>query len=317
MAGGSDFDQQVALGLMTDAQDQDSFRQLVQRMSPQARLVRSWKLTGGVSAQVTALEVEGLDGQTKKLIVRQHGEIDRAHNPHIARDEFRLLQIALAHGLNVPKWYYLDESCDLFPTPLLVIEFVDGETVFDPSNRAEYLAQMATELAHIHRVHCPSDLSFLQKQDNGFGERPAVLDNSLSEDRIRDTLESAWPLAESNKPVLLHGDYWPGNILWKDGQLATVIDWEDARVGDPLADLANCRLELLWALGVDAMIEFTERYRSMTSIDFTNLPYWDLCAALRPCGKLSDWGLDAETEQRMRERHGLFVDQAIENLPDN
>jgi aminoglycoside phosphotransferase (APT) family kinase protein len=34
-------------------------------------------------------------------------------------------------------------------------------------------------------------------------------------------------------------------VLWRDGRIVAVIDWEDAQVGDPLADLANTRLELL------------------------------------------------------------------------
>ncbi len=34
-------------------------------------------------------------------------------------------------------------------------------------------------------------------------------------------------------------------MLWKDGQLVAVIDWEDAPLGDPLADVANSRLESL------------------------------------------------------------------------
>ena len=58
------------------------------------------------------------------------------------------------------------------------------------------------------------------------------------------------------------------------------------------------------------MEDFTDGYHSRTTIDLTNLPYWDLCAALRPCDKLSTWGLDAATERRMRERHALFVTQA-------
>ena len=57
-------------------------------------------------------------------------------------------------------------------------------------------------------------------------------------ERIRDMLASAWPFPRPNPPALLHGDYWPGNILWKDGRLAAVIDWEDACLGDPLVDLA-------------------------------------------------------------------------------
>jgi aminoglycoside phosphotransferase (APT) family kinase protein len=38
---------------------------------------------------------------------------------------------------------------------------------------------------------------------------------------------------------VLHGDYWPGNVLWRDGRLVGVIGWEEAAFGDPLADLAN------------------------------------------------------------------------------
>jgi aminoglycoside phosphotransferase (APT) family kinase protein len=299
---------------MPDALQEEAFQQWVQSIDPRMMLVRAWGLAGGVSAEITALEVEQPDGKRVKLIVRRHGEVDRTHNAHIARDEFRLLQVAQSHGLATPKPYYFDESRELFPTPLLVIEYVEGETEFVPADLSDFVAQIAEQLAKIHGVPCSPELSYLPNQDKGFGDRADPLDVSLGEARIRDALESAWPLVQENSAVLLHGDYWPGNILWKDGQVAAVIDWEDARVGDPLADLANCRLELLWALGEAAMTGFTERYRSLTSINFTNLSYWDLVVALRPCGRLSGWGLDAETEQRMREQHGWFVDQAITQL---
>lgn len=45
--------------------------------------------------------------------------------------------------------------------------------------------------------------------------------------------------------------------MWRDGQLAAVIDWEDAQLGDPLADVANARLEILWAFGIEAMLRFS------------------------------------------------------------
>jgi aminoglycoside phosphotransferase (APT) family kinase protein len=277
-------------------------------------LLRTWSLTGGVSAQVTGLEIEHPDGHDSKLIVRRHGNVDLTHNPHIARDEFRLLQIAQTHGLAAPRPHYVDESCDLFPTPVLVIDFIDGETDFAPTDFDGYLSQMATQLARIHAVPGSPDLAFLPRQDKGFGERPAMLDTSMGEDRIRDALESAWPLTQTNPSTLLHGDYWPGNILWHDGHLAAVIDWEDAHVGDPLSDLSNARLEILWAFGPDASRAFTDHYTALARRDFTNLPYWDLCASLRPCGKLRGWDLDAPTEQRMRDRHAIFTGRAIDAL---
>jgi prepilin-type processing-associated H-X9-DG protein len=299
---------------MPDTLQDEPFRQLVRRFDPEATLLRTWPLKGGVSAQVTGLEIKRADGRPSKLIVRRHGNVDLSHNPHIARDEFRLLQIAQSHGLAAPRPHYVDESCDLFPTPVLVIDYVDGETEFAPSDLSGYLSRMATQLARIHGVPDSPDLTFLPRQDKGFGERPDVLDTAMSEDRIRDTLEATWPLAQTNPPTLLHGDYWPGNILWQDGHLAAVIDWEDARVGDPLSDLGNTRLEFFWAFGPDAMRDFTNHYTSQTALDLTNLPYWDLCAALRPCGKLSDWGLDEPTERRMRALHSLFVSSAIDGM---
>lgn len=308
---------------MTKSKEDQKFEQLVQRIDSQGKLLRIWELKGGVSAQVTAFEMECSDGQTKKMIVRRHGEVDLKQNPHVAADEFKLLQILQSVELPTPTPYYLDPSDVVFSTPCIVIEFIEGQTEFVPSNLTDFIIQLATNLAKIHSVDCSNlDVSFLPEQEKIYidklRKRPATLDESLGEGRIRDTLESVWPLAQQNKSVLLHGDFWPGNTLWKDGQLVAVIDWEDAALGDPLADVANSRLEILWAFGVDAMNDFTHQYQSMmTTIDFTNLPYWDLCAALRPASKISEWGLDESTEKTMRERHKLFVNQAFEKLYHN
>ena len=300
---------------MTDPIPLDHLQRLVRQTFPHGTVRRAWRLTGGVSAEVTAIEVERPDGPPTRLVVRRHGDADRERNPHVARDEFNLLRIAQAHGLAVPEPYHLDESRDLFPTPVLVTEFVEGDTELAPSDLADYVSQAAAQLAKIHGVPDAPDLSFLPRLGRGFGERPAQLDASLDEGRIRDALEAAWPLSGGNEPVLLHGDFWPGNLLWRDGALVAVLDWEDAHVGDPLADLADARLEYLWAFGRDAMREFTDRYRAATTVDFAHLPYWDLCAALRPCSKLSGWGLDAPIERRMRDRHAHFVAQALATLP--
>lgn len=294
-----------------DMDDDEAFRRLVARVLPGGSVVRRWTMTGGVSALVTGLEVARGDGERVKLLVRRHGEVDWTFNPRIARDEFRLLEIARAHGVAAPKPWYVDESGEV---PCLVVEYIEGETVFDPRDVGGWVTQAAAGLARIHHVKDSDGLGFLPRQDKGFGEQAAALDVSLDEERIQDTLEPAWPLTQVNPPVLLHGDYWPGNWLWSNSILVAVIDWEDARTGDPLADLGNCRLELLWSSGIEAMDAFTTHYRALTGVDVTNLPYWDLVAALRPCGKIADWGLDEQTEARMRERHRWFVSRAIDAI---
>jgi hypothetical protein len=43
---------------MTKAKEDNRFEQVVQKLDPHSKLLHTWKLKGGVSAQVTALEVE-------------------------------------------------------------------------------------------------------------------------------------------------------------------------------------------------------------------------------------------------------------------
>jgi aminoglycoside phosphotransferase (APT) family kinase protein len=304
---------------MADSKADNKFEEVVQKFEPQSMLMRTWKLKGGVSAQMTSIEIERPDGCTKKMIVRQHGEVELKHKPHIAADEFKLLRLLHSVGLAAPEPYYLDQSGVIFSTPYIVIEYIEGEPILAPKNVADFIPQLARQLFRIHEVYCSKlDVSFIsqhaERAAETLGERPEKVDEALDEGRIRDVLEATWPFHQQNASVLLHGDFWPGNILWRDGQLVGVIDWEDAALGDPLADVANSRLEILWAFGIEAMQSFTHHYQSMTPVDFTNLPYWDLYAALRRIYQIAGWGLDEMTEKAMRERLRWFVSQAFLNI---
>ena len=302
---------------MTAASDDHPFERVVHKLDPQSTLLRASALKGGISARVTALEIERPDGLTQKLLVRQHGEVDRAHNPQIAADEYRLLSLLHSAGLAVPRPYAVDQSGEIFPTPYIVIEYIEGEPEFAPAHMADFLLQFATQLSRIHRIDGSiPDVAFLPKIENRYAQllkKPlASVEESEAVARIRAVLDAAWPLPQRNPSVLLHGDFWPGNLLWRDRQLVGVIDWEDAALGDPLADVANSRLELLWAFGIDAMQRFTEQYLALTTFDYTNLPYWDLYAALRLAG-FAGWAADASAEQRMRARHRWFISKALQN----
>lgn len=310
--------------MMTNPQ---RFTSLVQSLAPGSTLLCARALTGGVSAQVTALEIQQADGSPQKVVVREYGAADLSRDPQIAEHEFRLLRHLRLAGLPVPEPLAFDQSGALLPTSCIVIEFVEGETngetAFAPADLDDALRQLATLLAHIHQV--PVDtLGFLPNRTEIVAERlrqrPAQLDESLDEGRIRAALEPVFPPPQRNPTCLLHGDYWLGNILWSAarprgaGQIAAVIDWEDAALGDPLADLATARLELVFAFGMDAMQAFTRHYQAQTELDDANLPVWDLYAATRPAFELGKWAGDPETERRWRVGHAAFVAQALSHL---
>lgn len=296
----------------------DNLRQLAQRIYPASRFVSSRRMTGGVSAQVTAFELELEDGSRKRLVLRQYGAADVASNPDVAATEYELLKRLHDHGLLVPEPHFYDSSRRWFPGPILVTDFVEGGPVFDPPDINAFMEQLTAQLLAIHQAgEAIGDLSFLPQRlplpPTDLRERLLMVDAELRVDEVEHLLVDQ--LAPSgNAATLLHGDYWPGNVLWQYGQVVAVIDWEDAQTGDPLADIANCRLELLWGFGSTAMEEFTEGYRAESDIDLTSLPYWDLCIAVGPAANYASWTDDLEITERRRQRLHWFIGQALRKL---
>jgi aminoglycoside phosphotransferase (APT) family kinase protein len=307
-----------------------NYEQLAQKLFPGSRLLRTWSLKGGISAEMTALELERPDGGTSKMIVRRPSARTLRRNPHAAQEEFELLRLTRSLDLATQTPYYLDQSGEIFSTPYLVIEYVEGQPEFAPADPADFTLQLAAQLAKIHSVdRSKLDLPSLSRPAKGFaeavGELSPHIDASFDVEPIRATLAAAWPIEQRNAPALLHGDYWPGNLLWRDARLVAVIDWEDAALGDPLIDLAISRLDILWIFGAEAFESFTQSYTSLMRIDYANLPYWDLYAALRLARlaglDLADWvaffppfGRPDITEQTLLMHYRRFVRQAFEKL---
>jgi aminoglycoside phosphotransferase (APT) family kinase protein len=288
-------------------------------MDADAVLLRAWALEGGTSAEATALEIGKSDGTIEKLVVRRHGPRDLAANSHVAAEEFRLLQVLKSHGLVVPTPRHVDERGTVLASPFVVVDFIEGTHEIAPGELPAVIRHMADFLAALHRVDADDPtLAFLSRQDIYVAELlsapPDHLDEALSEGRVRAALAALCPPPRHNGTAVLHGDFWPGNILWRDGRLAAVIDWEDAASGDPLADLAVARLDLLWTFGPEAMDDFTAAYLGLAAIDSTAVPWWDLWAALRPAGKLDGWGLEPAEQSAMVDQHRWFVARAIDEL---
>lgn len=303
---------------------------VVHHFDPTATLRASWPLKGGVSAQMTALEIARGDGTVERIILRQPGLHVQAQK---AQAEFRILQWVQTIGVKAQRPLLLDESGDILPRPYLLIGYIEGAPDYAPADPIRYAEQVAIQLAALHNTEAhnteahwraPFDLYALPRQadrlDALIRQAPATLDDSLMERPIRQLLGAVWPLSASTT-VLLHGDFWPGNLLWRAGELVAIIDWEDAEVGNPLADFAITRLDLLWILGPAAMHAFSVRYRQLTAFDFGDLPYWDLVAALRPASRLAEWaavwpdlGRPDMTVASMTAAHRAFVEAAMAKL---
>ena len=297
----------------------DSFQQIVTLVEPGARLVRHWSLDGGISCTMTGLEIERPSGERHKLVVRQVGKWSFENYPESVHNERALLLHLGDHGIPVARPRYADTSNTLLERPFLVLDYVEGSTDLTTADRIGRATKMADQLAEIHLLD-PVDPVFAFMKPSKVNIRPENQppDEDLQETKIHLYLSKLFPEVEENPYSFRHGDFWPGNVLWKDGELAAVIDWEETSIGDPLFDVSLTRLDVLWAYGEPAMHAFTERYQSRRHINYDFLPFWDLRISLRPMKNISNWassfppmGRPDVTAASMTAGHRWFVDQAI------
>lgn len=296
------------------------FARILEHGFPGCRISEVCELGGGVSARAARVELVLADGSTRRVVVRRPREANPQATRRLLSAEHTLLARCQSFGIAAPEPYFVHEQ-----EGAIVVAYTEGEIDLSHAGLAEKLPQMARELARIHEIGA-GELgvglleSRRERAERDVLELPTSLDAALNEAEVRAQLRALWPWPQPNPDVLLHGDYWPGNLVWREGRLVAVIDWEEAALGDPLADLAIARLDVLWAFGEDAMRSFTESYRACTRIDWTLLPQWDLWAALRPMSRLAVWApayatpalaRPDVTEASMQRDHQRFVEQAL------
>ena len=294
----------------------DGFAIIARRLG--GRLQRHWTLHGGVSANVVALELALPDGAVRQVVVRQHGATDwKPGESNVTANEYALLHGLADAGLPVPRPLMVDVSGEVLPRGFLVLPFVAHEP--EGPSVALQVERMAGFLSRLHALEAAS-LDIASALPRRVDPVAGVLEY-LPEgfDAARRLLSSGRALPALPEPqVLLHGDFWPGNILWRDQRIAAVIDWEDAAIGDPLADVAGCRVELLWHAGEDARNAFTGHYRRASGqvLDQARLAAWELYVASSGLAYMDRWGLEEAIETRMRQRTQQCLESAIRRLLD-
>jgi hygromycin-B 7''-O-kinase len=171
-----------------------------------------------------------------------------------------LQNLALDPSIPVPK---VRASGDLlvgssdWNWPYVVLSRVPGRVLaedwptLDTLTRARVLREVGAIVSKIHRV-APSALvgetfrkvwargfaSFLERQLDGL-RLARELDAVAIADEARSMAISptgpAWP-------VLLHGDLSPDHVLVEGGHVVGLLDFGDAKLGDPLYDFVGIRL---------------------------------------------------------------------------
>lgn len=240
------------------------------------------------------------DDSPYKVVVRRYkvfGDYDRGEK---ARREFKTFQLLNRHNVPAPVALFLDDTGMLLSIPGIVTRFVEGSLMMDaPTDPLDWARKLARTLAKIHSIPCgEEEQRFLLK---GNSEALWFLNHDAPPKYMQEYPGGAdvWRLLKNlhakfqpDAPALMHIDYWSGNILWHENEIAAVIDWEEAAYGDPAYDAAYARMNMILMGLPDVADEFISVYVSQTGRMLKNLNFWELAASARPMTDPVDWKVD-------------------------
>ena len=215
-------------------------------------------------------------------------------DPERATADFHGLRIARKHGIPAPEPLYLDRTGELLGIPGIVSGFIEGEQISRPEDVRSWAADIARMLLRVHDA------------------RPSVEDRAHIYDGrwmglyfLRDSWPETMaghpltpPISEAVlelraglrrvRPVFLHMDYWPGNILWRCGRISGLVDWDAASYGDPALDVGYFRMNMYLRGIKEAADIFLDCYESESG-PVENLGFWELACAARPLPAPALW----------------------------
>jgi aminoglycoside phosphotransferase (APT) family kinase protein len=98
----------------------------------------------------------------------------------------------------------------------------------------------------------------------------------------------------------------PGNVLWRREKVSGVVDWVNASIGSPWADVGHCRVNLADRFGQPAAERFLDAYRAVSGRRDAYHPYWDISAAIG--------GLDESCDTEPSPGDERFLADAVSKL---
>jgi aminoglycoside phosphotransferase (APT) family kinase protein len=211
----------------------------------------------------------------------------------------------------VPLGADLDGRWSKHPTSL--ISRLDGRPDITPSDPERWARELGRALASAHAV--PGER---------LAELPSVFDRSGGSQEIlagplAAEVRSRWSQVVASPEVLTHGDYWSGNVVWRDGRLTGIVDWSGGARGPRGFDLGWCRLDLVLLFDERIADDFLAAYEAGIGEAVGELRLWDCWAAARSHDTVASWvpnylplGRPDLDEDELRRRHAQWTERLRE-----
>lgn len=203
-----------------------------------------------------------------------------AEEPDLAAHEAAALDEACKAGLPAPELVAYASDDVGFGVPVVLMSWLEGAIDLCPADVQDWLANLAAQLAAIHQHRAQN----LRWRYRSWVDRAALAIPNWT------TIPAVWQRAIERvqeappdyRPVLIHRDYHPANILWRNGSISGVVDWVSACRGPAGVDVAHCRTNLALMFGPALAEQFLDLYSAIAG-GFEYNPYWDIDSILDVC----------------------------------
>ena len=271
------------------------------------------------------LDIERANGTRRKVSLRRFERDHRYSTPDHVAHEYRILQLVEEAGIPAPRPVLLDAPGRLFGVPAMVLTYLQGRPLYMPKNVASWADQLAAQLIKIHSTaDMQIDLSWLslfdrERMRNEIGRREEAAQGEPLTREVQAVLKAEIGRIRWPEPTFVHGDFWPGNTVWRYGQLVGVIDWTNAELGDPRVDVSQCRTDIAFSLSQGEADAFLEAYQTQAVQALRDVWYFDLFRGLGALLHYESWlegyhdaGLTNITSSLARSRIEIFLRAALD-----
>jgi aminoglycoside phosphotransferase (APT) family kinase protein len=205
--------------------------------------VERWTvLRGGMSSAMYRLDLA--DDAATQLVLRCYVRPDvNEEEPDLASREAAALTVAATADVPTPDLVAVDPNGAAAGVPLVLMSYLPGNVVWDPKAPRPWLTRLAELLPTIHEADPIGDnvgRYFNYEQQSyappKWAAKPMVWEHAIE--------LFHGPVPEQAR-CFIHRDFHPGNVLWRRGKVAGVVDWQSACVGPPSVDIGHCRANFL------------------------------------------------------------------------
>lgn len=291
----------------------DRLLEYLHRQLPSADGLALSRLSGmpaGASNETLALDLDVECAKrrfTVPLVFRPQRR-DGILAPYDVGRQFRVMRALAATAVPVPAVMWHEPTGQVLGTPFFFMERVSGETLplFWYGGRSPRLEAVAAALATVHAVDWQTaGLGFLLPA-GATAALPSALECDLAQWKAKAAavgldrhgeLVALGSFLAANEPAdarhgLLHGDPNPGNYLLRGDDVAAVVDWEVAAIGDQRSDLGfyAALLTVFGGMGPDGgRTVLSEAYEGITGRPLTDLDYYEAVGLYKMAVVMAGW----------------------------